>query len=86
MSITLIARLIGLFAPVQAGTAQASNAMQADVDRLVRAAEALTGTWPTQPPQPIPEVAVVAQHGKRVTPLTLVAPSRPSTSAALPRR
>jgi len=44
--------------------------MQPDVDRLVLAAEKLTGTWPSQPP-PIPEVAVVARHGKAVVPLLL---------------
>jgi HEAT repeat protein len=48
-----------------------STSMKADVDRLVGAAESLTGVWPTQPPPPIPEVAVVARHGKPVTPLLL---------------
>ena len=43
--------------------------MQRDVDRLVRAAEKLTGTWPSQPPPPVPEVAVAARHGKVVVPL-----------------
>jgi hypothetical protein len=37
-----------------------SASMKADVDRLVRAAEQLTGVWPTQPPPAIPEVALVA--------------------------
>ena len=45
--------------------------MQADVDRLVRAAEQLSDTWPTQPPPPISEVALVAQHGEPVTPMLL---------------
>ena len=46
--------------------------MQPDVDRLVQAAENLTGTWPSQPPPAIPEVAVVARHGKAVVPLLMV--------------
>jgi HEAT repeat protein len=46
-----------------------SASMKADVDRLVRAAEQLTGVWPTQPPPAIPEVALVARHGKSVAPL-----------------
>ena len=48
---------------------QADPNMQADVDRLVRAAEQLKGIWPSQPPPPIPEVALVAGYGRRVTPL-----------------
>jgi HEAT repeat protein len=46
--------------------------MQSDVDRLLRAAEKLTGTWPSQPPSPIPEVAIVARHGRAVVPLLIV--------------
>ena len=46
--------------------------MQPDVDRLVRAAEQLPGTWPSQPPPSIPEVAIVARHGKAVVPLLMV--------------
>jgi HEAT repeat protein len=49
----------------------ATRAMQADVDRLVRAAQQLTDTWPTQPPPPIPEVALVARHGEPITPMVL---------------
>ena len=45
--------------------------MQSDVDRLVRAAEGLEGTWPSQPPPPVPEVAIVARHGKAVVPLLM---------------
>ena len=45
--------------------------MQADVDRLVRAADQLTGTWPAQPPPPVPEVALVAKYGEPVTPMLL---------------
>jgi HEAT repeat protein len=51
------------------GTQQPPAAMRADVDRFVRAAEQLTGVWPTQPPPAIPEVALVARHGKSVVPL-----------------
>jgi hypothetical protein len=46
--------------------------MQPDVDRLVQAAEKLAGTWPSQPPPAVPEVAVVARHGKAVVPLLMV--------------
>ena len=45
--------------------------MQSDVDRLVKAARKLAGTWPSQPPPAIPEVADVARHGKAVTPLLM---------------
>ena len=40
--------------------------MKADVARLVAAAERLTDVWPGQPPPAVPEVAVVARHGKAV--------------------
>jgi hypothetical protein len=66
-----MALLMLLWSFVQAGTAQLPRAMQADVDGLVRAAEALTGTWPSQPPPPIPEVARVARHGHAIVPLLL---------------
>jgi len=46
-----------------------SAAMKADVDRLVQAAEQLAGGWPSQPPPAIPEVVLVARHGKAVVPL-----------------
>jgi HEAT repeat protein len=46
--------------------------MQPDVDRLVRAAEKLAGTWPSQPPPAVPEVAIVARHGRAVVPLLIV--------------
>jgi hypothetical protein len=66
---TSAALLVALLVLPQAGTPQASSAMQADVNKLVRASEALTGTWPSQPPPPVPEVALVARHGREVTPL-----------------
>jgi hypothetical protein len=45
MSIALLA----VFLPaLQTETAQIAT-MQSDVDRLVRAAEGLAGTWPSQP-------------------------------------
>jgi len=54
----------------QAGAIQpAGSNMQADVDRLVQAAQQLKGTWPSQAPPPVREVALVARHGTRVTPL-----------------
>lgn len=67
----LAALHVALLLAIQPGTATALRAMQADVDRLVRAAEQLTDTWPTQPPPPVREVALVAQHGEAVTPLLL---------------
>ena len=45
--------------------------MQSDVDRLVRAAEGLEGTWRSRPPPPVPEVAIVAHHGNDVVPLLM---------------
>lgn len=44
---------------------------QLDVDRLVRAAEALLDSWPSQAPPPVPEVALVARHGNAATPLLI---------------
>lgn len=69
MSMMLIALLVALVLPPQSETTLPSTSMKADVDRLVRAAEKLTGVWPSQAPPPIPEVALVARHGKRVAPL-----------------
>jgi HEAT repeat protein len=71
MSMMLIALMAVLLPPLQTG-ATGTSAMQPDIDRLVRAAEKLTGTWPSQPPPPIPEVALVARHGKAVVPLLMV--------------
>ena len=65
---TLIALLVVLLSPPQSGTL-ASSSMQADVDRLVRAAEKLTEVWISQPPPAIPEVAVAARHGRAIAPL-----------------
>src|SRR5689334_1275486 len=48
---------------------QPGGSMQADVDRLVQAAERLDQAWPSQPPPPLPEVSVVAHHGRAVVPL-----------------
>jgi hypothetical protein len=67
----LAALPVALLLALQPGTTTATRAMQADVDRLVRAAEQLTETWPTQPPPPIPEVALVARHGETVTAMLL---------------
>ena len=66
----LIALFVALLPPPQ--TAQTSGAMQPDVDRLIQAAEKLAGKWPSQPPPAIPEVAIVARHGKAVVPLLMV--------------
>jgi HEAT repeat protein len=65
MSMTLILLLVVFLPPLQAG------AMQADVERLVRSSETLAGTWPSQPPPAIPEVAIVARHGRAVVPLLM---------------
>lgn len=62
---------VALLLAIQPGTTTATRVMQADVDRLARAAEQLTETWPTQPPPPIPEVALVAQHGEPTTSMLL---------------
>ena len=72
MSMMLIALLVVLLPPLQTGATRAVSSMQPDVDRLVRAAEKLAGTWPSQPPPAIPEVAIVAGHGKAVVPLLMV--------------
>lgn len=72
MSMILMALLVVPLAAPHATAMQARSAMQSDVDRLVQAAEKLTGTWPSQPPPPIPEVAIVARHGKAVVPLLIV--------------
>jgi hypothetical protein len=62
MSMMMIALLVVLLPPPQTGATRMASTMQPDVDRLVRAAETLTGTWPSQPPPPVPDVAVVARH------------------------
>ena len=67
----VIALLVWLVPPPQAAT-QTARTMQPDVDRLVQAAETLAGTWPAQPPPPIPEVAIVARHGKAIKSRRLV--------------
>jgi HEAT repeat protein len=67
----LLALLVVLLPALQTQAAQTVSPMQSDVDRLVRAAESLAGTWPSQPPPPIPEVAIVARHGKAVVPLLM---------------
>lgn len=72
MSMMLIALVVVPLQPSQTGATQTVTTMQPDVDRLVRAAEKLAGTWPSQPPPPIPEVAIVARHGKAVVPLLMV--------------
>ena len=66
------ALLLVFLAGAQATPGPTAAAMQGDVDRLVRAAEKLTERWPSQPPPPVPEVAIVAGHGKAVVPLLTV--------------
>jgi hypothetical protein len=69
MLTTLIALVVTALPPSPTGAAQPATVMQADVNRLVRAAENLARTWPSQPPPPVPEVTIVARNGKAVVPL-----------------
>jgi HEAT repeat protein len=71
MSTMLTALLCALFLPLPQAAAPGTNPMQVDVDRLVRAAENLTDTWPSQEPPAIPEVSAVARHGRAVVPLLM---------------
>jgi HEAT repeat protein len=71
MSMTLIALCLALLPSQGVALAPPSESMKVDVNRLVRAAEKRTDAWPTQPPPPAPEVALVARHGKAVTPLLI---------------
>ena len=82
----MIILLVAALLLPQAGTPPASSAMQRDVDQLVRAAEKLTDKWPSQPPPPIPEVALVARHGKPVMPALLALLSDSPNVEADPRR
>ena len=68
---TSAALLVALLPTSRTGAAQTASPMQRDVDRLAHAAGKLTTTWPTQPPPPIPEVAIVAGHGRAVVPLLI---------------
>jgi hypothetical protein len=68
---TLTAVLVACLLAQQTEAPLAPGPMQRDVDRLVRAAQKLTGAWPTQAPPAIPEVALVVRHGKSVTPLLM---------------
>ena len=72
MSMMLMALLAVFLPSLQAEATRTVSPMQPDVDRLVRAAERLAGTWPSQPPPAIPEVTIVARHGKAVVPLLMV--------------
>jgi HEAT repeat protein len=63
---------LALLLPVQLGPGRAAGSMQSDVARLVRTAQTLSGTWPSQAPPSIPEVGVVARHGTAVVPLLIV--------------
>lgn len=71
MSLLAVAPYLAVLASQQPAAAPATESMEADVQRLVRAAEKRTDVWPAQAPPPIPEVAPVARHGKGVTPLLL---------------
>lgn len=64
--------LYGAIALLQVSTPQPVDTnLRTDVDHLVLAAQQLMGTWPSQPPPPVPEVALVVRHGRRVTPLLI---------------
>ena len=68
MSITAVVLGAVLLPPLQTRVVPSVGVMQADVERLVRAAEIPSRRWPSQPPPPIPEVAIVARHGTAVVP------------------
>ena len=61
--------LLAMLLLFQAGTTPVDPGLKADVDRLVQAAQQLKGTWASQAPPPVREVALVARHGTRATPL-----------------
>jgi hypothetical protein len=82
----LISLLVTLLVPIQNGVPRAVSLMQADVDRLARAAEQLRGTWPSQPPPPAPEVALVARHRQAVVPLLVALLSDDPNAERDPRR
>jgi HEAT repeat protein len=65
---TIAALLVAVLSS-QAVPPSTADTMQSDVDRLVRAAEQLTGTWPLGPPPPVSEIDLVTRHGRRVVPL-----------------
>jgi hypothetical protein len=65
----LIILLVAALLLPQTGGPPAANSMRRDVDGLVRAAEKLTDTWPSQAPPPIPEVGLVVRHGKPIASL-----------------
>jgi hypothetical protein len=67
---TLLIAILGV-PLIQSGQSPGAQRMQPDVERLVRAAEAVSGRWLRQPPPPVPEVEVVASHGRAVVPLLL---------------
>jgi hypothetical protein len=71
--VTKVAVTLAVFAACAVGAQSpaASAAMQAEVERLVRAAGQLTDAWRGQPAPPLPEVAAVARHGRAVTPLLM---------------
>jgi hypothetical protein len=71
MLMTLSAFLVAVLLLLQTRPAPAGRSMQADVDRLIGAAEELRKTWPSQPPPPIAEVSDVARHGKAVVPILM---------------
>lgn len=71
MSTLLMALLVVALATPHVAARQARTVMESDVDGLVQAAEGLTGTWPSQPPPPVPEAAIVARHGTAVVPLLI---------------
>jgi HEAT repeat protein len=63
--------LAAMLAACGGTTTRPTDAMQWDVDQLVRSAARVTERWPGQPPLPLPEVAIVASHGRSVVPLLM---------------
>ena len=57
--------------PLQRDGVQPTSTVQRDVDRLVHAAGQQSGSWPLQPPPPVPEVATVARHGIAAVPFLM---------------
>ncbi len=71
MSPTLLALITAALLLPQAGTSRSSSGMKDDVGRMVRAAEKVNGTWPSQAPPAVREVELVVGHGRTVAPLLL---------------
>jgi HEAT repeat protein len=76
----IVVLLAVVLRPIPTGAAQTTSSMVPDVDRLVRAAGTLVDTWPAQPPPAVPEVTMVARHGRAVVPLLMTLLADPAKS------